>query len=223
MSKIIVFGARGRLGSLVVAEAARRGHAVTAAVRGPATSGREGARDAGGGLPESVAVVGADATDAAAVTTAAVGHKAAVASLYQDVLPHDVFYASSTTALLAGLAEAGVGRLVVVGAAPNLEVSPGVRLMDTPGFPAEHLCFALGHTAALHVLRASTGPVDWLMLTPPMVFTPDAPATGTYRLGGDTVLRPPDDPTPLAYLDAATAIVDEATAPTRHHERAAIA
>jgi putative NADH-flavin reductase len=217
MSRIIVFGAAGRLGRLVVAEAAGRGHAVTAAVRDPARS-----RPVAAGI-EVVEVVAADVTDASAVAAAAAGHDAAVASLYQTALPHDVFYAGSTAALLAGLATAEVGRLVVVGAAPNLEVSPGVRLMDTPGFPAEHLPFALGHTAALHVLRASTGPVDWLMLTPPMVFSPEAPATGAYRLGGDAVLLAPDDPTPLAYADAARAIVDEATAPTRHRERAAIA
>ena len=37
--------------------------------------------------------------------------------------------------LAEGMRRAGVPRLVVVGGAGSLEVTPGRRLMDTPGFP----------------------------------------------------------------------------------------
>jgi len=40
-------------------------------------------------------------------------------------------------ALVEGLREAGVRRLVVVGGAGSLEVAPGKRLPDTPDFPEE--------------------------------------------------------------------------------------
>ena len=41
-------------------------------------------------------------------------------------------------ALIDGATSAGVRRLIVVGGAGSLEVAPGVRLVDTPGFPAEY-------------------------------------------------------------------------------------
>jgi putative NADH-flavin reductase len=198
MSKIIIFGARGKLGRLAALEAEARGHDVTAAQ--------------------------ADATDARSVATAAAGHDAAIASLYQQARPHDVFYAAAATALLHGLAEAGVGRLVFVGLATNLETEPGVRIMDGPDFAPEHLPFALGHTAALDVLRAAgSGPVDWAMLTPAMAFDHDGARSGRPRLGGDAVLSAGGGPSTLSYADMAVALVDEATAPTVHRARAAVA
>jgi len=215
MGRLAVFGAGGTLGRMVVGEARGRGLEVSAAVRAPDRHG-DLARD-------GVTVVRGDATDAASVADASRGHDAAIASLYQERVPHDVFYAAAAAALLEGLAAAGVGRLVVVGAAPNLETEPGARLMDGPDFPAEYLPFAYGHTAALHVLRAARSPVDWLMLTPPFVLDRDGPRTGDYRLGQDQVLVGPEGPTGLSYADLAIALVDEAQTPTRHRTRAAVA
>lgn len=210
MTKIIVFGAGGTFGRLTVQEARTRGHAVTAAVRDP--------RRHGDLVADGVDLVRADASDAASVAAAAAGHDAAVASIYQTVLPADTFYASTTQGLLAGLTEAGVGRLLVVGMAANLETEPGVRILDGEGFPVEHLPFTLGHTTALHVLRASTSPVDWLMLTPPMTFAADGPRTGRYRTGGDAVLGEH-----LSYADLAVAMLDEIDAPAHHRTRIAVA
>jgi len=210
MSKIIIFGAGGRLGRLAIQEARGRGYQVTAAVRDPAKH-----EDL---VTEAVRVACADATDAESVAAVSGGHDAAIASLYQDVVPHDVFYAGATQGLLAGLARSAVGRLLVVGMAANLETEPGVRLMDGPDFPVEHRPFTLGHTVALHLLRASSSPVDWLMLTPPMTFTVDGPRTGRYRTGGDQVLGEG-----LSYADFAVALIDEIETPTQHRTRIAVA
>jgi uncharacterized protein len=216
MTKLIVFGAAGRLGQMVLDEARERKLAVTASVRAPDRQS-DLARD-------GVAVVRADATDADAVTAARLGHDAAIASLYQDQVPHDAFYAASAAALLEGLAHAGVGRLVVVGGTPTLETEPGVRLMDGAEFPAAYLPFAYGHAAGLHVLRAArASTVDWLVLTPPSALDLDGPRTGSYRLGQDGVMSGDDGPSGLSYADLSIALVDEAHNLTRHNTRSAIA
>jgi uncharacterized protein len=214
--KLMIFGGGGNLGRLVVAEATARGLQVSAAVRDP-----DRHRDL---ASDDVTVVGADATDAESVARAVVGHDAVIASLYQDQIPHDVFYRQAATALLTGLADARVGRLVVVGAAASLESAPGVRIMDGPDFPAEYLPSAQGHTAALETLRAAPASgVDWLTLTPPPVLSQVGARTGRYRLGADAVLLGGDGPAGLSYADLAIALVDEALAPTRHRSRAAVA
>lgn len=215
MTKLIIFGAGGRLGRLAIAEARRRGHQLTAVVRDP-TAHADLAAD-------GVALVAGDVLDADRIATIAAGHDAAIVSLYQTAIPHDRFYGESTGAVLAGLGRAGVGRLAVVGLSPNLESSPGVRLMDDPAFPPEHLPFVLGHTVALHVLRAAPTPIDWVMLTPPEQFDGDGERTGRYRTGGDAPLRDGDDPTSGSYADFAIALVDEATEPVHHRTRIAVA
>ncbi|AXB45841.1 NAD(P)-dependent oxidoreductase [Amycolatopsis albispora] len=207
MSAIVVFGAGGRAGRAVVAEAAGRGHRVTAVVRDPAK------------YPDLAAdVVTGDVGNADSVAKVAAGHDAAVHAAASLDRPADLVFAEAALALLDGLPRAGVHRLVAIGVGANLEVEPGVRLMDKPDFPAEYLPFALGHTAGLHVLRAAPPDLDWVMLSPPMMLD-EGPRTGHYRTGGD---QPLGEPNHLSYADLATAIVDEIETPAHHRTRIAI-
>lgn len=209
MSAIVVFGAGGRAGRAVVAEATGRGNRVTAVVRDPAK------------YPDLAAnVVTGDISSASSVAEVAAGHDAAVHAAAALDRPADLVFAEAALALLDGLPKASVSRLVAIGMAANLEVSPGVRVLDEPGFPAEYLPFALGHTAGLHVLRAAPAELDWVMLAPPMVLD-EGPRTGRYRTGGDQVLTP-GEPGHLSYADLAIAVVDEIETPKHHRTRIAI-
>ncbi|MFF5971089.1 NAD(P)-dependent oxidoreductase [Streptomyces sp. NPDC012769] len=204
--KIIVFGAGGRVGRAAVAEAAARGHRVTAVVRDPAKYA-----DLEDGV--AVTVVRGDVTDAESVALLASGHDAAVnASVRLDV-PSAEYFTAAARALVTGLRRAGVGRLLTLGIATTLETEPGVRLMDAPEFPAEWRAFAQGHVAEFELLTAEAGPeLDWLMVVPPLDLAQDAPPTGRYRTAIGTVL---DGPGRIAHTDLALALLDEIERP-RH-------
>src|SRR5690606_11343472 len=88
MRKIVVFGAGGRAGRRVVAEAAARGHAVTAVARTPYPA------VAGG----RVTVVAGDVTDEASVAAAAAGHDAAITTAARLDVPGVDFYTAATRA-----------------------------------------------------------------------------------------------------------------------------
>lgn len=213
MRKIVVFGAGGRAGRRVVEEATARGHAVTAVVRDPEAYGPP--------AHERVAVVQGDVTDAASVAEAAAEHDAAVTAAVRLDVPAVDFYTAATQALVAGLATAGVPRLVLVGIGAALEVAPGRRVHDDPAFPAEHRAFSLGHVAQLDVLAAAAPDLDWVVLAPPLVFLDETAArTGRYRTGGAAPLTPPD--APFSYADLAVALVDETEAPRHHRELVAV-
>lgn len=201
--KILVLGAGGRAGRRVVEEAAARGHAVTAVMRRP-EQGQAGGR---------VTVVAGDVTDPVRVAAAAAGHDAAITTAARLDVPAVDFYTAATRALVTGLTEAGVSRLVLAGIGSALEVAPGRRMLDDPDFPADHRAFALGHVAQLDVL--ATAPLDWVVLAPPPVLLDGtAERTGHYRTGGSALLEPA--PTSFSYTDLAVALVDEAESP-RHH------
>ncbi|MEV4617492.1 NAD(P)H-binding protein [Asanoa sp. NPDC049573] len=200
MSSIIVFGAGGRAGRRVVAEARRRGHRVTAVVR-TRHSDLDGT------------VVSGDVTDGASVAALAAGHDAAVNAAARLDVPAGEFFAAAARALTSGLAAAGVPRLVGIGIGTTLEVAPGVPLHDSPEFPAEHRAFSLGHAAQVEVLRAAD--LDWVLLVPPPTLLDDTTGgTGTYRTGAGQVL--PAGTTLFPYADLAVAVVDEIDRP-RHH------
>ncbi|GAA0244518.1 NAD(P)-dependent oxidoreductase [Actinomadura nitritigenes] len=200
---IVVFGAGGRAGRQAVAEAHRRGHRVTAVVRDPARHGDlAGAR-----------VVAGDVTDAAGVGRAAAGHDAAVSAAADLAVPPHDFFTASSRALAAGLAGAGVRRLLVVGLASIMPGPSGVPLMDEPGYPNEYRSFYLGHAAGLDELRASD--LDWTYVAPAGDFDHDGAPAGRYAIAdhGDPASR-------ITYADFAIALLDEIEKP--RHRRAAI-
>ncbi|MFC0041216.1 NAD(P)-dependent oxidoreductase [Actinomadura rayongensis] len=215
MSRIVVFGAGGRAGRRVVAEAAGRGHEVTAVVRDHAAH-----EDLAG---ENVTVVSGNALDAERIAEVSAGHDAAVQAAYQQDLPVEEFFPDSARALLRGLGESGVRRLVLVGIGTNLEAEPGLLVQDTPGFPPEARAFSLGHLAELEVLRAADTEIDWLVLAPPPVaLDTEAEATGKYRIGDERALPVVEGAPVFSYADLAVALIDEIESPKHHRGIVAI-
>jgi len=67
--------------------------------------------------------------------------------------------------LIGAVRRSGVKRYLVVGGAGSLEVSPGLALVDSPGFPALYRDESLAGKAFLDALR-KVEDLDWTMLSP---------------------------------------------------------
>lgn len=199
MSSIVVFGAGGRAGRAITAEALNRGHSVVAVVRDPARH------------PEIAGAVRGDVTDPASVAAIVNGHDAAVNAVSPASGPEELarleldpeFFAKASAALVGS----GVPRIVAVGLVSNLD--------GAGPLPEQFAAFARAHAAGLDRLRASDA--DWAMLTPPMDLSLDRPRLGGYRVGGEKF-----ENGHLSYADLAVAIVDEIEKPTLHGRRATI-
>ena len=208
MARIILFGARGKLGHFLIPEALDRGHEVTAVTRDG--SGIEPA--------DRLSIVVGEITDPAGVAALAVGHDAAVSAIGpREGDPHEKLSQDFQT-LLAGLAEAGVPRVVIVGGAGSSEVAPGQLLIDQPDFPEFAKPTASKAVTALRKLRATETPVDWAFMSPAAFFDPDGPRTGTYRTGTDNLISD-DEGSYLSYADGAIAVVDEVEQANHHFTR----
>jgi len=210
---IALIGATGFVGSAVLEELLRRQHQVTALARNP---GKLAARD-------GLTVVQADAQDAAQVAKAVAGHDAVVNAYNPGwTVPdiHDQFLVG-TRAIYAGVKQAGVKRLLVVGGAGSLFVAPGVQLVDTPGFPAEYKAGALAAREALNLIRSETT-LDWTFLSPPILLAPGE-RTGQYRLGTDAPLMNGEAPGGISVADLAVAIADELESPRHVQQRFTVA
>ncbi len=51
-------------------------------------------------------------------------------------------------------------------------MAPGLRLIDSPQFPADWKPEALAQIEALQLFRASTGGVEWSYVSPPAIIEP---------------------------------------------------
>jgi uncharacterized protein YbjT (DUF2867 family) len=164
---LVVLGASGRTGRLVVEQALAAGHAVTALVRSPEKLAMSGS---------NLRVVTGEATDPSAVLGALDGADAVISTLGGG----GSVIADSTAAIVAAARQAGVGRVVVL--------SSWVVERDRLGAVTRLLTgLTMGSmlkdkSAGEQVLRHSD--LDWTIAYPSILS--DAPA------GGSVVVLPED-------------------------------
>src|ERR1035441_4476002 len=168
--KVVLYGASGNVGGRILDELLRRGHAVTAVARHPENVKAHA----------KVKAVQGDITDPASVAATVQGADAVV-SAYAPPPTNTELLVTANRSLVAGLAQAKVKRLIVVGGAGSLEVAPGVQLVDTPDFPQGWKAIALAHRDVLPVLKASD--LDWTYFSPAALIEPGL-RTGKFRLNG---------------------------------------
>lgn len=213
--KIVLFGGTGNIGQRIAREALERGHEVVAVVRDPSRSQAPDPR---------VRLVQGDATDAASVASVVRGADAVVSAV--SPRPGTTGTAPSLVdaarGLIAGMREAGVRRLVVVGGAGSLEVAPGVMLMDAPGFPEAYRAEAVAGRDALEVYRSEAEGLDWTFLSPAAEIHPGE-RTGRYRTTIDQFLADPEGRSTISYEDYAVALVDELERPQHVGRRFGVA
>jgi putative NADH-flavin reductase len=205
---LIIFGATGNVGRRGALEALRRGHQVTGVVRDPAAAQPP---DPG------VRLVPGDATRADDIARVARGADALVSAISPRPnargLPAPSL-AANARALIAGLRQAGVNRILYVGGAGSLEVAPGQVLADQPGFPTAYQDEAREGRDALAVWRTEADGLDWTYLSPAEEIGPGG-RTGTYRTTDDRLLTDAEGRSFITFEDYAVAVLDELERP-RH-------
>ncbi|MCY1082966.1 NAD(P)-dependent oxidoreductase [Archangium lansingense] len=199
--KIALYGATGTIGRRIAQEALSRGHQVTAIARNP--EGFELKH-------QNLKVVAGDANEPASVAQVAAGHDAVVTAIGPKQGEATEVLTGIAKSLVTGTQRAGVRRLLVVGGAGGLEAAPGLRVVDTPSFPAAWKSIALAHIAAYDVFRQAD--LDWTFFAPPALIQPGE-RTGKYRTGTDQLLTDAKGNSAISAEDYSVALIDELEKP----------
>jgi putative NADH-flavin reductase len=200
--RLAVIGGTGMVGGAISREALARGHEVTIISRQPDTAdGLPGATTvtvdaARGGLSQAIA--GFDVV-VAAVSGRRDGRPGQIPALARRVLEQTQ--------------TAGVARLLWVGGAGSLEVVPGLRLLDTPDFPAEVRPEALAQADALDVFQRTRTDVEWSYFSPAQELDVDGGGAPYAMAATDLLLRDEDGHSRIALADYARAALDELERP----------
>jgi putative NADH-flavin reductase len=206
--RIAIIGASGFIGAYVRDEALARGHRVTAIVRHPEKITVQN---------PDLTVVGADILRDS-VEQLVKGHDAVISAYSAGRSGPDIYdeQIKGYGAIIGGVKKAGIKRLLVVGGASTLEVSPGVELIDkmsperiTPGM--------LATRQLLYMLRKEKQ-LDWTFLSPPATISPGE-RTGHYRTGKDQLVKNKEGESRISTRDYATAMLDELEHPRHIRER----
>jgi putative NADH-flavin reductase len=199
VSRITVIGGTGYTGSAIVAEAAARGHQVTAVSRS---------------LPDApfpdVTYVQGDANDEAALSAPIAGADVVVAALAPRGSLAGTFRDVYRT--IARLADSAQVPLFVVGGYSSLRPAPGADrfVTDLSHIPAElHNEILAGAAVVIDDLPATPATLDWVFVSPPLNFGAHLPGErlGRFRLGDDVALQP-EDGGAISAADYALGFVD---------------
>ena len=211
MARITILGGTGYAGAAIAAEAARRGHEVTAVSRTAPEAPIEG-----------VEYVTGSVLDDAVLDSVVQGRDVVISALS----PRGDM-AGQVEGVLKGLAsrlEGTATRLAHIGGASSLLVEAGgPRLWDVTKdhVPDEVRPEIETGLAILDDFRATPESLDWFYVSPPENFGSwvPAPIKGEYRLGGDVIVRDETGESTISAADLAIAVVDEIQKPAHHRKR----
>jgi len=200
--RVVLYGATGMIGSRILKELLSRGHTVTAVVRDPSTLQAR----------KNLTIEKGDLLDPASIAKLAWGADVIVSAYAPPSGPQgpDPSKANqlcdAARALIAGARRAGSPRIIMVGGAGSLEVSPGQQLVDLPSFPDAYKPVALAHRDALRILRESD--LNWTSFSPAAAIQPGE-RTGRFRLGLNALISDGKGNSSISAEDYAVALVDE--------------
>ncbi|MCH8270776.1 MAG: NAD(P)H-binding protein [Planctomycetes bacterium] len=201
--KVIVFGASGEVGSRVVAEAASRGHRVTAVSRREPSPGRHHL---------SVATLVRDVESASDLMEVIAEHDLVISAL-RPPDGEEPKLVPLTVAVVEAARAADKRFIVVGGAAPlRMPETPEHTVLTAPGFLPE---------SSVLIAIACQQQHDWCVdhlesrgsyICPPAMLTPGT-RTGSYRIGSDTLVVDEQGSSSISMEDFAVAVLDEAEHP----------
>ena len=211
MKNLVLIGASGFVGSALLKEALDRGHKITAVVR----------------HPEKITIVNKNLIvkqgDVSFIDTVSSVSKNAdvVISAYNPGWKNpDIAVETTRTykAIIEGVRQAGVKRLLVVGGAGSLFISPGKRLMDTGSMPESFLpaVRALADIYLIDLMAEKN--IDWVFFSPAGDLH-QGKRTGIFRLGKDDLVVNEKGESKISVQDYAVAMLDEIEKPAHHQER----
>jgi uncharacterized protein len=203
--KVVLYGATGKAGSVILKELIDRGHTVVAAARAPEKVQKL----------KNVTAVQDDLSNPAK-TAGIVKDADAIVSAYGPPPDDTSQIIGATDRLVKGVQQAGGPRLIVVGGAASLFVAPGVTVRESGHLPKEWIPIADAHIQVLRNLKQSS--IDWTYFSPAGFFEPGE-RTGKFRLGKDDLITDAQGNSRISFEDYAIALVDELENPQHRRDR----
>lgn len=191
--KIGIVGATGKQGNLLLLEAYRRGHQVTALIRNQEKLSHDVPY-----IEKELYDLTAKEVESFDVILSAFNAPKHMPQLHQTALRH-----------LTKILKHGNNRLYVVGGAGSLWTTQEktMKLVDSPDFPEDFYATASSMSQSLIELENSKA-TTWTYVSPAIDFDFDGKRTGNYTICDDVVTLNDDQKSYISYKDFATGMLD---------------
>ena len=213
VKNIVIYGASGKIGGLIVQQALERGHSVVGVSRDPTRLTLQ---------HERFSAMQGDVTDVESVrsvTTGADVVAVSVAGSGEGNLPSNAVHARAAATMVEAFSDmVNAPHVIQLGGATTMfdtveAMEEGISNPAKEGTPMHGMLF--GHLVALDIYRSSS--ILWTVVTPPMTilgWTPDGivdgnTTMGSYRTSTTEFVKDDDDKNAIYVLDLAKAVIDE--------------
>ena len=211
MKKIALIGASGFVGLALLKESLERGHSVTAIVRHPEKITIKHPR---------LHIMKGDVLSKPTVKELVSGMDVVISS-YNPGWKNPTIAEDTTNAyksIIEGVKEAEISRLLIVGGAGSLFISPEKREMDTDAIPESFMPAVKSLAEVLYSLQKNEHELDWVFFSPAANIAPGE-KKGVYRLGKDNMIVNDKGESNISVEDYAAAMLNEVENPQHHKER----
>ena len=205
--KIAVIGANGKAGKLIVKEAIKRNHDVTAVVRSENKS-------------EASKVINKDLFELSKVDLADFD---VVVSAFGTFNPDTLSLHSKTVEHFSEILDGTNTHLLIVGGAGSLflDKSKTTKLFELPEFPEIFIPLAKAQADELDLLRTKEN-INWTFVSPAVDFVEDGPKTNNYGIAGKIFTTNEEGVSYVSYADYASALLDIIEANSNIKERVSV-
>ncbi len=163
---VVVFGATGNIGPLLLAELLRAGHHVSAFLRTPSKITLD---------HPALTLIQGDVRDAQAVTDGVIGQEAIISTVGGE--DHQDTRVVAMMHIIAAMQQAHVHRVLAIGGLGILQAAGPIRVEQLPVFPATMKARTEEHRRVFEMLEKSDS--QWTLVCPPDMTR--EPATGRYH------------------------------------------
>lgn len=211
MKRVVLIGASGFVGSVILNEALNRDFHVTAVARHP-----ENIKI----THENLTVRKADVSSLDEVCEVCKGADAVISAFNPGWDNPDIYEETIEVYLtiIDGVKKAGVDRFLMVGGAGSLFIAPGVRLVDSGEVPEKILLGVKALSDFYLNFLMKEKEVDWVFFSPAAHLF-HGTRMGRYRLGKDDMIVDKVGNSHISVEDYAAAMIDELETPAHHQER----
>lgn len=211
MKRVVLIGASGFVGSVILNEALNRDFHVTAVARHP-----ENIKI----THENLTVRKADVSSLDEVCEVCKGADAVISAFNPGWNNPDIYEETIEVYLtiIDGVKKAGVDRFLMVGGAGSLFIAPGVRLVDSGEVPEKILPGGKALSDFYLNFLMKEKEVDWVFFSPAATLF-HGTRMGRYRLGKDDMIVDKVGNSHISVEDYAAAMIDELETPAHHQER----
>lgn len=212
--KIVLIGATGYVGSNILSEALNRYHKVTAVARHTEKISITG---------EDINIRRGDILKQNEAVEIIRGHDAVISAYNPGWKDPDIYddFKKGYRSLLESMHKTEVKRIIIIGGAGSLYVSPGKQLVDSPEFPKEWKQGALAARDLYKEIR-NDNELLWTFVSPAIQLV-SGERTGKFRYGEDNIVFDDNKESKISVQDLAVAVIDELENPKYIRKRFTVA